>query len=191
VILADRAGKHHPDQVGRKDCLTVRPGRQRPHSQQAQQQEFRFQLGRAIAIEPEKPRGDPGKHDEDHNAGAEENQCFDRERSEDKPERDHRPEIGYETGSQDGLAILRGIEPELQHHGIDDGDRGGGHRNAGKPARHRIPAKQVMGRSRTPQKGEEETGESDRGGLFPFEPEHLRIKFRSREKSQHDRAKAG
>ena len=60
-------------------------------------------------------------------ANAQENQCLDRKRREDKSERDHRPEIGHETRRQDGLAILRGIESELQHHGIDDGNRRSGH----------------------------------------------------------------
>src|ERR1700686_3781912 len=77
------------------------------------------------------------------------------------------------------------------NHGIDDGNRRGGHCNAGKPTRHQLPAKQVMGRGREPQKGKDEARKSDRRGLLPFEPEHLRIKLGSREKGQHDRAQAG
>ena len=85
VILADRAGKHHADQIGRKHCLAVRPGGERAHSQQAQQQEFGFELRRTIAIEAKKSRRDPGKHDKDDNPDTEENQCLDRERAKISP----------------------------------------------------------------------------------------------------------
>ena len=86
------------------------------------------------------------KHDDAH---AEEDQGLERERREDQAERHHGAEVGDEARSQDRLAVFGGVEAELEHHRVDDGDRRRRHRDAGEPARHDLPAKQIVGARRS------------------------------------------
>ena len=62
------------------------------------------------------------------------------ERRKDESEREHREKVVDEACREHGLAVFGAVEPVFDHHGVDDRDRGGGKRDAGEPARPRLPA---------------------------------------------------
>jgi hypothetical protein len=63
----------------------------------------------------------PDCHTHDHK-----NKRPDREGRKDQAQRNHGPEVIDETRGQNGLDEIRLVESQLQHHRVNDGDRGGG-----------------------------------------------------------------
>ena len=191
MVLADRARQHHADDIGWKHRLAVRPSGERSQSEQTKEQVFRLEFRGPIAVAAEEAPGEPRQQRESANAGRDENRRLHRERREDEAERDHRPEVGDETGGEHGFPVFGRVEAELQHDGVNHGDRGGRHRDTGEPARHHLPAEHVMRARRAAEKRKKEAREPDRRRLLPLEAEHHGIELRAGQEREHDRADAG
>ena len=114
-----------------------------------------------------------------------------RERCEDEAERQHGAEVVDEAGGKHGLAVFGPVQPVFDHHRVNHGDRCGGECDAGEPARHDLPAEDVVGRRRAAEKRKDEADEAQRGRLLPFLFENQRIEFRPGKKGQHDGADTG
>ena len=93
---------------------------------------------------------------------------FHGEWSKDQAQRHDGTKVGHETRRQHGLAVLGGVETELDHHGVDHGDRSRRHRNAGKPARHHRPSEQIMSRRCAPQERKKKLASPTAAASFHF-----------------------
>ena len=114
-----------------------------------------------------------------------------REGREDQAQGDDGAEVVDEARGEDRLAEFGPIESKLEHHGVDDGDRRRRQRDAGEPARSKIPAKQKSSDERRANERTEEADQSDDRRLAPLAPEHLRVQLGARQERQQDRAGAG
>jgi len=97
-----------------------------------------------FAVASEEARGEPWQYREDDDACAKEHERPIAEGRKDEAQRQHSGEIGNETGGEDGLAEVRGVQAELQHHRIDDGDGGGRQCHTAQPARLNAPMQQPV-----------------------------------------------
>ena len=106
-------------------------------------------------------------------------------------EREHRPEVIDEAGGEDDLAEFGLVEPGLDHHRVDDRDRGRGQRDAGDLRLRPRPVDDAMGVGQHPEVRRDEAHDADRHARPEMLPDDARIDFRPGEKGQQDGAEAG
>jgi hypothetical protein len=191
MVLADGAGKHHADQVGRQHRLGARPYRQPAHAEQEEEDELRLQLRRAVAEPAEEPWRQPGKQGEDRRRHHHEDQRAQGERREDERQRQDRPDVVDEACGQDGLAVSGAVQAQLEHHRVDHGHRGGGQGDSGEPAAAHGPAQQVVGGGGAAEEGSEEAHQADDHRLLPFRPEGGGVELGAGQEGEDDGAGAG
>src|SRR6266542_4270813 len=119
MIVADRPGQYHPDDVRRKHGFAARPDGETAHHEKGKQDELRFELRDASAVPMEESRRQHWKNDEHDDAHDDEYERADREGRKDQAQRDHGSEVIDETCGENGLADLRTVEPEFEHDCID------------------------------------------------------------------------
>jgi len=119
MVLAHGTGKNHPRDIRRQDRLAVRPSGKRAEAEQKQQQVFRLELGRPVAISAEQPGRHPRERDEDDDRNGGKDESLERERREDKAKCQNRPEIVDEASRQNDFPVLGFVEAVFQHHGIN------------------------------------------------------------------------
>src|SRR5208283_21179 len=185
------SSQHHADDVGGQDCLAAGPHSQSPHCEQKEEYVLGFQFGNSAPILLEESGCKEGENSEDHNTDAYKDQSFQSKWREDQPQSNHCSQIVNEAGGQHSLPKICNVEPQFQHHRVDDRHGSGGKGDARQPTGPPSPMQNIVGNCRASKKRSEETHQSNDCRLFPFRPEDLRIELSPGQECKNDGTGSG
>jgi len=186
MVLAHGSGQHHANHVRRQHRFAAGPDSQAAHGKERKEKVLGFDLGDAPAKLAEEPRRNKGQEHEDRDRDRDEDQRLDGERREDQSQCNHGSDVVDEASGENRLPVLGDIEAQLQHDGIDHGNRGGGKSDAAEPTGHYGPMEHVMRDGRAAEKRPEESRQSDDRCFAPLGFEDHGIEFRAGKKGEHD-----